>query len=50
MEYLASTALHLINLAYLLHCIISLLAHIWSIYPLGHIYAETELEELKEQA
>jgi hypothetical protein len=48
MEYLASTVLHLINLAYLLCCIISLLAHIWSIYPLGHIYAEPELEEPKE--
>jgi hypothetical protein len=22
----------------------------WSIYPLGHIYAESELEEPKEQA
>jgi hypothetical protein len=50
MEYLASTVLHLIKLAYLLCCIISLLAHIWSIYPLGYIYVEPKLEEPKEQA
>jgi hypothetical protein len=50
MEYLASTVFHLINLTYHLCCIMSLLAHIWSIYPLGYIYKEPELEEPKEQA
>jgi hypothetical protein len=27
-----------------------LLAHVWLIYPLGHVYAEPELEEPMKQA
>jgi hypothetical protein len=27
-----------------------LLAHVWLIYPLGHVYAEPKLEEPMEQA
>jgi hypothetical protein len=33
-----------------MHCTIMLLAHIWRIYPLGHVYAEPELKEPTEQA
>jgi hypothetical protein len=33
-----------------MHCTITLLAHIWLIYPLGHVYAELELEEPMVQA
>jgi hypothetical protein len=33
-----------------MHCIIMLLTHIWLIYPLGHMYAESELEKPTEQA
>jgi hypothetical protein len=40
----------MIALASLIHCTIMLFAHIWLIYPFGHMYAEPELEELTEQA
>jgi hypothetical protein len=33
-----------------MHYTIMLLAQIWLIYPLSHVYAESELEELTEQA
>jgi hypothetical protein len=32
-----------------MHCTIMLLAHIWLIYPLGHVYVEPELEVRVEQ-
>jgi hypothetical protein len=32
-----------------MHCTIMLLAHVWLIYPLGHVYVEPELEEPMEQ-
>jgi hypothetical protein len=32
-----------------MHCIIMLLAHIWLIYLLGHLYAELELDEPTER-
>jgi hypothetical protein len=35
---------------HLMHCTIILLAHIWLVYPLGHVCAESELEEPTEQA
>jgi hypothetical protein len=37
------------DLAYFMHCIILLLAHIWLLYPLGHVYTEPELEVQGEQ-
>jgi hypothetical protein len=27
-----------------MHCTIMPLAHVWLIYPIGHVYAEPELE------
>jgi hypothetical protein len=33
-----------------MHCIILILAHIWLIYPLGHVYAELEPEVQAEEA
>jgi hypothetical protein len=35
---------------HLMHYTIMLLAHIWLIYPLGHVYVEPELEVQAEQA
>jgi hypothetical protein len=32
-----------------MHCTLMLLAHIWLIYPLGHVYAELKLEEPTDQ-
>jgi hypothetical protein len=32
-----------------MHCIISLLAYMWLIYPLGHEYVESEPEVQAEQ-
>jgi hypothetical protein len=32
------------DLSYFMHCIVLLLAHIWLLYPLGHMYVEPELE------
>jgi hypothetical protein len=31
-------------------CTITLLAHVWLIYPLGHMYVEPNLEEPTKQA
>jgi hypothetical protein len=33
-----------------MHCTIMLVAHIWLIYPLGHVYTEPELKEPTKQA
>jgi hypothetical protein len=32
-----------------MNCTIMVLAHVWLIYPLGHVYVEPELEEPTEQ-
>jgi hypothetical protein len=40
----------MIALASLKQCTILLLAHIWLIYPLGHMYKEPELETQVNQA
>jgi hypothetical protein len=32
-----------------MHCTIIILAHVWLISPIGHVYAEPELEVLMER-
>jgi hypothetical protein len=33
-----------------MHCTIMFVAHVWLISPIGHVYAEPELEVPTEQA
>jgi hypothetical protein len=32
-----------------MHCIVMSLAHVWLIYPIGHVYVEPEIEVPTEQ-
>jgi hypothetical protein len=47
---LAITVVASLSHLHLMHCTIRLIAHIWLIYPLGHMYAKSELEVQAEQA